>query len=444
MRGQALMPCSPRKARILLRQKKAKVVDYRPFTIQLCYPTGEAKQEVIIGIDQGARHIGIAVISQGKILAKGEVELRQDVHSLLQTRAEYRRGRRYRKTRYRKARFLNRIRPEGWLPPSIQEKLNANFAWIDKFCSLVPDSKLRIEVGKFDTAKMINPDIKGVDYQHGQTYGYYDVRYFVFARDNYTCQVCHKKNKILHTHHIIYKSKGGSDRADNLITVCTECHTHENHQEDGILYQWMLKHKKTRQYKEPSFMNILRIRTYKKYSEADITYGSVTTERRKALRLEKTHYNDAIAITGIDKVEENIDECFWIKQLRKRKRSLHEATPRKGRKEKNTEAKRNSKNTKQVNGWYLNDEVICYGRRGWITGFNSATSSSPAAFVVDKDGNYITVPEKKYKQVSLKLLKLVRHNNNWQYVVTKEEKSAASSEFPHPPIEVSESFLAAC
>ena len=281
------MPCSPRKARILLRQKKAKVVDYRPFTIQLCYPTGEAKQEVIIGIDQGARHIGIAVISQGKILAKGEVELRQDVHSLLQTRAEYRRGRRYRKTRYRKARFLNRIRPEGWLPPSIQEKLNANFAWIDKFCSLVPDSKLRIEVGKFDTAKMINPDIKGVDYQHGQTYGYYDVRYFVFARDNYTCQVCHKKNKILHTHHIIYKSKGGSDRTDNLITVCTECHTHENHQEDGILYQWMLKHKKTRQYKEPSFMNILRIRTYKKYSEADITYGSVTTERRKALSLEK-------------------------------------------------------------------------------------------------------------------------------------------------------------
>ena len=261
MRGQALMPCSPKKARILLKQKKAKVVDYRPFTIQLRYPTGEAKQEIIIGVDQGAKYIGIAVVSQGKILAKGEVELRQDVHSLLQTRAEYRRGRRYRKTRYRKARFLHRARPEGWLPPSIQGKLNANFAWIDKFCSLVPNPKLRIEVGKFDIAKMINPDIKGVDYQHGQTYGYYDVRYFVFARDNYTCQVCHKKNKILHTHHIIYKSKGGTDRADNLITVCAECHTHDNHQEDGILYQWMLNHKKTKQYKEPPFMNVLRVRT---------------------------------------------------------------------------------------------------------------------------------------------------------------------------------------
>ena len=444
MRGQALMPCSPRKARILLKQKKAKVVDYRPFTIQLCYPTGEAKQEVIIGIDQGARHIGIAVVSQGKVLAKGEVELRQDVHSLLQTRAEYRRSRRYRKTRYRKARFLHRTRPEGWLPPSIQGKLNANFAWIDKFCSLVPNPKLRIEVGKFDTAKMINPDIKGVDYQHGQTYGYYDVRYFVFARDNYTCQVCHKKNKILHTHHIIYKSKGGSDRADNLITVCTECHTHENHKEDGILYQWMLKHKKTKQYKEPPFMNILRVRTYKKYSEAEITDGSVTTERRKALELEKTHYNDAIAITGIEKIDKNIDECFWIKQFRKKKRSLHEATARKGRKEKNTQAKRNNKNTKQVNSWYLNDEVICYGKRGWITGFNSAASSSPAAFVVDKDGNYITIPGKSYKQVNLKSLKLIRHNNNWQYAIAKEEKSAASPEIPLPPVEVRESFLAAC
>ena len=86
---------------------------------------------------------------------------------------------------------------------------------------------------------MINPDVQGVDYQHGQTYGFYNVRYFVFARDNYTCQCCKKsKNKILQTHHIIYRSNGGSNRADNLITVCTDCHTYENHQKGGILYQW--------------------------------------------------------------------------------------------------------------------------------------------------------------------------------------------------------------
>ena len=146
MRGQALMPCSCRKARLLLKQNKAKVVGYKPFTIQLKYATGEARQEVVVGVDEGARHIGIAIVSQGKVLAKGEVELRQDVHSLLITRAQYRKGRRHRKTRYRKARFLNRRKPENWLPPSIRAKLEANFAWVDKFCSLVPSPKLRIEV----------------------------------------------------------------------------------------------------------------------------------------------------------------------------------------------------------------------------------------------------------------------------------------------------------
>lgn len=413
MRGQALMPCSQRKARLLLKQKKAKIVSYKPFTIQLCYATGEAKQEVTIGIDEGARHIGIAIISQNKVLAKGEVELRQDVHSLLMTRAQYRRSRRSRKTRYRKARFLNRKKPEGWLPPSIRAKMNANFAWIDKFYGLIPGPKLRIEVGKFDTAKMINPDIQGVDYQHGQTYGYYDARYFVFARDEYTCQVCKRKEKILHTHHIVYRSEGGTDRADNLITVCTDCHTSENHKPGGILWKWTKEHKKVKQYKEPPFMNTLRIWTFRKYPNAEITYGSETSLRRKELYLEKTHYNDAIAITGIESIKKNSEECFWIKQFRKKKRSLHEATPRKGRKAKNVEAKRNSKNTKQFKGWYLNDEVSCFGQRGWISGFTGTSS----AYVKNCNGEYIKIPSKNYKQVSLSRLELISHNANWQYVV---------------------------
>lgn len=408
------MPCSQRKARILLKHKKAKIVNYKPFTIQLTYPTEEAKQEVIIGIDEGARHIGIAIVSKNKVLAKGEIKLRQDVHSLLVTRAQYRRGRRFRKTRYRKARFLNRRKPKGWLPPSIRAKLDANFAWINKFCSLVPNPKLRIEVGKFDTAKMINPEIQGVDYQHGQAYGYYDVRYFVFARDEYTCQVCKKKNKILHTHHIIYRNEGGTDRADNLITVCTDCHTNKNHKPGGILWRWMKEHKKVKQYKEPPFMNTLRIRTFRKYPDAEITYGSETSPRRKKLGLKKTHYNDAIAITGIENIRENQDERFRIRQFRKKKRSLHEATPRKGRKMPNTIQKRNSKNTKKLCGWYLNDEVICFGQRGWISGFTGTFS----AYIIDCNNNYIQIPSKSYKQVTLSNATKICHNNNWQYYVT--------------------------
>lgn len=407
------MPCTQRKARLLLKQGKAKIIGYKPFTIQLTYATGEAKQNIHIGIDEGARHIGIAITSQNKILAKGEVELRQDVHSLLTIRAMYRRDRRNRKTRYRKPRFLNRKKKDDWLPPSIEGKLNANFFWIDKFCSLVPNHILHIEVGKFDIAKMITPNIEGVEYQQGQCAGYHDVRYFVFARDNYTCQVCGKsKDKILHTHHIVYKSLGGTDRAENLITVCTECHTSKSHKKGGILYKWMQEGKKVKQYKEATFMNILRIRTYQKYPSAIITYGSITTPKRKELGLEKTHYNDAIAITNIASIKENDAEVFYIKQFRKKKRSLHEATARKGRKEPNRSQKRNKKNTKEMKGWYLNDKVVFQGKIGWISGF-----SGTRAYIIDINGNYIQMPNKTYKQITLSKLTFLCHNNNWQYNV---------------------------
>lgn len=415
MRGDPLMPCTQKKARILLKEGKAVIYKYDPFTIQLTYATGETKQDCHIGIDTGSKHIGMAITSENKVLFKGEIELRQDVKSNIDTKHIYRRSRRNRKTRYRQPRFLNRKRSDKWLPPSLQNRVDHTFHWIDTFCSLVSDPILHIEVGKFDTAKMINPEINGVDYQHGQTYGFFEERYFVFARDNYTCQCCGKsKDKILQTHHIIYRSNGGTDRVDNLITVCTDCHTSKNHQKGGILYKWQEQHKKVKQYKEPPFMNAIRKRIFARYPNAHTTYGSETTPHRKELGLEKTHYNDAITISGITNIKEDPKEWLLIKQFRKKKRSLHEATARKGRKKPNCFQKRNSKNTPFYRGFYLNDKVKVFGHGqiGYITGFTSG-----GAYVKNVDGEYITIPNKSYKQVSIKYLKLLSHNNNWQYVV---------------------------
>lgn len=406
------MPCSQRKARLLLKQNKAVIYKYNPFTIQLTYTTGETVQECNIGIDTGSTHIGLAITSEDKILFKGEVELRQDIKSNLDTRRIYRRGRRNRKTRYRKLRFLNRKRSDKWLPPSLQNRINHTFRWIDELCKLVPNSKLHIEVGKFDIAKMINPNIQGVDYRQGQTYGFYDERYFVFARDNYTCQCCGKsKGKILQTHHIIYRSNGGTNRVNNLITVCTDCHTSANHKKGGVLYEWQEQHKKLRQYKEPPFMNILRKRIFTKYPEAEITYGSITAPKRKEIGLDKTHYNDAIVISGIETIKENPDKWLLIRQFRKKKRSLHEATARKGRKEPNRTQKRNSRNTPNCQGYYINDKVSVLGKAGYITGFTRGS-----AYIKDEDGNYITLPSKTYKQILIRQLQLCNHNNNWQYI----------------------------
>ncbi|MBP1968961.1 5-methylcytosine-specific restriction endonuclease McrA [Virgibacillus natechei] len=409
--GNPLMPCKPRKARVLLKEKKAKIVSHNPFTIQLLYGSSGYTQEVNIGVDLGAKHVGIAITSDDKVLAKGEVELRQDVKAAIDTRRTYRRSRRNRKTRYRKPRFQNRNREKGWLPPSIQSRVENTFFWIDKFYDLVPNTKLTIEVGKFDVQKMIDPDIAGVTYQQGQTYGYHDVRYFVFARDNYTCHVCKQKGKILNTHHLIYRSHGGSNRADNLVTVCTDCHTHENHQNGSILWKWMIEGKRLPQYKEGPFMNSFRRRVFFKYPHAAITYGSVTTPKRKELGLEKSHMNDAIAISGIPFIKENTGDIFNIKQFRKKKRSLHEATARKGRKTKNTTSKRNEKNKKYLNGFYLNDKVRVYETTGYITGFTGTSG----AYVKSIEGDYITMPNKSYKQVGLKDLKRISHNNNWQF-----------------------------
>ena len=411
--GEALMPCKPRKARKLLKEKKAKIIKYEPFTIQLLYGSSGYKQPVDIGVDLGAKTTGIAVTSKDKVLMKGEVEVRQDVKKNLYTRRIYRNGRRHRKTRYRKARFDNRKRNKGWLPPSLQSRIDNTFRWIDRFESLLPAPTLHIEVGKFDVQKMINPDIQGVDYQKGQTYGYHEVRYYVFDRDNYTCQLCKKKNKILNTHHIVYESHGGTNRADNLITLCTDCHTNENHKPDNILWKWMMEGKKLPSYKEGPFMNSFRRRVFTKYPDAKTSYGSITTPHRKKLGLDKTHYNDAIAATGIESIQQNTNRVFYIKQFRKKKRSLHEATARKGRKEPNRTQRRNAKNTKESKGFFLNDKVQIYGQTGFISGFTGKTM----CYVKDIDGEYITKPGKTYKQVSLKECTLISHNNNWQMMV---------------------------
>lgn len=412
MRRENLMPCSNGKARILLKENKAKIIGYKPFTIQLLIATGETKQEINLGVDVGSKHVGLAITSEDKVLAKGEITFRTDVKSLLETRKIYRRSRRNRKTRYRKPRFLNRKRKEGWLPPSVESRINNIFHWIDKFISLLPNPKLHLEVGKFDIQKMQTPDIQGTEYREGPTASYHDVRYYVFARDHYTCQVCKQKDKILNTHHIVYRSRGGTDRADNLITVCTDCHTHENHQEGKILWDWMQKNKKVPVYKDATFMNILRRRIFLNYPMARFTYGSETTPKRKELDLEKTHANDAIAISEISVIKRNPTNLFRIIQFRKKKRSLHEATARKGRKEPNRFSKRNQKNTPYLKGFFLNDCVEIFGLKGFITGFTNA-----GAYIKDIKGNYITKPSISYKQVSFKEITFLRHNNNWQFSI---------------------------
>ena len=123
--GEPLMPCSARKARLLLKNKKACVIKRTPFTVKLLYGSSGYKQDITLGVDAGSKNIGLSASTEKHEFYREELAPRNDVVDLLSTRREFRSARRNRKKRYRPARFDNRVhsKPKGWVAPSVKVKI---------------------------------------------------------------------------------------------------------------------------------------------------------------------------------------------------------------------------------------------------------------------------------------------------------------------------------
>ena len=319
--GQPFMPTSRfGKVRRLLKEGKAKVVRREPFTIRLLYESEtDVVQECYCGVDTGSKHIGVAVVSDDKVLYQSQTELRDDIKQKMDNRRMYRHNRRSRKTRYRKQRFLNRrnsIR-EDRLPPSVRHKVQAHIDEIEFCKKILPVSDLILEVSQFDTALMKNPSlmnekIRHWGYQQGFNYGYSSRREAVLHRDNYTCQCCGKKNCRLEVHHIKFKSNGGTDDEENLITLCKECHDRV-HAGTVVLDK---KPKKMR-LKHATHMSIIRSWLLKIYPDAIETFGFVTSENRNHLNLSKDHYIDACVIASGGLEFKPLDVVFYKRRMSK-------------------------------------------------------------------------------------------------------------------------------
>jgi len=314
LRKQPLMPTTPRNARKLLQQKKAKVVSCKPFTIQLLQATGETKQEITLGIDSGYKKIGFSAITKKQELISGELKLRTNVSDKLTERAMYRRNKRN-KLWYRQPRFMNRVssKKKGWLPPSVKHKVESHIRLVNKIKTFLPITKTIIEVAKFDAQKLQNVDIEGVEYQQGQMKGYDNLRAFVLQRDNYTCQICKKKEGIFDVHHIIQRKDGGSNRPDNLSTLHIKCHKD--------FHSGKIKHifNKTKSFKQTVIMNNIRKYIVDKIG-CNYTFGYITKRKRLELGLDKTHYNDAFVIaSGTTQIRSKI---LLSKQIRRNNRCL--------------------------------------------------------------------------------------------------------------------------
>ena len=303
--GQPLMPTNRHgKVKHLLKDGKAKVIKRCPFTIKLMYDSTNHTQPLTLGVDTGSGTIGTAVSKDnGDIVYMSEIQLRNDITDKMTQRAKYRRNRRNSKTRYRKARWLNRKNSikTGRFSPTMQSKLYSHIKEVEYIKSIIPITQMVFETGQFDMHLMknpmlANPKIRHWGYQKGINYGFENTKAMVLNRDNYTCQCCkgkHKDSK-LEVHHKIYRSHGGSDEQENLVTVCYTCHKAIH---DGSLVpKWTGKSKGTLKY--ATQMNSIRCQLLKHYPEAIETFGMVTKANRLRIGLTKDHHLDACVIAS--------------------------------------------------------------------------------------------------------------------------------------------------
>jgi len=319
-KGKPIMPCSPRKARLLLEEGRAKVVKRTPFTIQWTVPTRSFTQEVALGVDSGYSHIGLSAVTEKKEVYTAEVNLRTDIVKLNSERRQYRRSRRCRKTWYRKPRFLNRKKPEGWLAPSIQHKLNSHIKIVSQVKEILPISMINIEVAAFDIQKIKDPKISGIEYQNGPQKDFWNIREYILYRDGHTCQHCKgkSKDKVLEVHHIVSKQTGG-DRPENLVTLCATCHEQVS---QGKL---RFNVRPSNGFKTETFMSTVRWKLVNQLkglgNPVSHTYGYLTKMGRIALGLPKSHLNDAFVIAG-GNTQKRASAEYLIQQVRKCNRKL--------------------------------------------------------------------------------------------------------------------------
>ena len=367
--GQPIMPTrNHAKVRVLLKNNKAKVICRCPFTIQLLYPCDNQTQPISLGVDAGSKHIGISATTKGDntgamVLYEADVTLRNDIVNLLSTRREMRNARRNRKTRYRKARFNNRRKGDGWLAPSIREKIDTHLAVIANVHKILPITKITVEIAQFDIQKIKNPNIQGIEYQQGEQLDFWNVREYVLWRDNHTCQCCKgkSKNKILNVHHIESRKTGGN-APNNLITLCEYCHIQ--------YHQGTIKLPKTirrgASFKDTAFMGIMRWAFYNKlkkiYPNVYMTYGYITKNKRIEHGLPKEHYIDARCISDYPEAIHpwNKTEVYYQRKIRCHNRQIHKMSILKGGIRKLNQAEY------LVKGYRLFDKVQYHGKEYFI------------------------------------------------------------------------------
>ena len=300
--GKTLMPTTPRRARVWLEAKRARVVRRDPFTIRLRFATKAHVRLARVGVDTGSKDVGIAATTNGEVVFQAEVRLRDDITEKLRRRRQYRHNRRARKTRYRQGRYDNRRRPDGWLPPSLHSKAAATVKAVRFLASFLPVGRVTVEVGSFDTQRMQNPDIAGIEYQQGELEGYL-LREYILEKFQRTCVYCGIQGVPLEIDHLLPKARGGSNRASNLTLACCPCNQRKGQQTAAEFGFPDVQAKARVLLRDAAHVSSVKSKVVHDLqaifgeSRVCITYGYETKYQRiQVLDLPKSHMNDAVAI----------------------------------------------------------------------------------------------------------------------------------------------------
>ena len=221
-----LDPVHPGYARLLLTRNKAAIIRRYPFTILLKDPPEQKEAHPLrLKIDPGSQTTGLALVNEAteQVIFAAELSHRGDViKKALERRRAARRGRRQRKTRYRKPRFNNRARPKGWLVPSLESRVANVLTWVKRLRRLCPVEAVSLELVKFDLQQLEHPEISGIEYQQGTLFGY-EIRQYLLEKWDRACGYCGSKEVPLQVEHIQAKANGGTDRVSNLTLSCDAC-----------------------------------------------------------------------------------------------------------------------------------------------------------------------------------------------------------------------------
>lgn len=350
--GQPLMPTTRcGHVRRLLDKKQARVVSTYPFTIQLNYSTPDVIQELKLGIDPGRENIGLAVANKaGECMYLAEADTHNgSIKKVMSDRARSRHKRRHydRQKRQRKAcrreltlkygtpgrifkskkpclcvettypraegkttqrvirgkeaKFANRRKEAGWLTPSGRQLKQMHLLAVEQVCQFLPISGIVLEWNNFHPK---NSNLQEVDDAENSSQRHRSNKEYIWEKQEGKCLLC--GDSIEQYHHIVPRSKGGSNSVKNVVGLCSKCHVevHKDEKEKDKLARLTTGQRqkfKVELLKRvmPQLIEGLKDLCEKGNFTFELTSGPMTYRTRNAIGAAKGHAVDAYcAILG--------------------------------------------------------------------------------------------------------------------------------------------------